>query len=218
MTNDKGGWIKSSDYSINACWCLSVSNASQKVDIICKVQKCDFRACYLVRAPVATIVCRSGPWKWRELVQSRGTAASDSRGHRDRQQTRQLRKVLTLLSSIINEQQSKQIRTDGGCGTQPAVLASRSIDWAVHPQNFWGVNFMFFTLASCMEITHIERWAWGASTVLVFVGGRLRAGPHIQLCHCTLSYHRQLQPCLLNSWTGEHLTFLLSADDSCNIM
>lgn len=51
-----------------------------------------------------------GPESW-----SRGTAASDSRGHRDRQQTRQLR-VLTLLFSIINEQESKQIRTKGGWG------------------------------------------------------------------------------------------------------
>lgn len=44
------------------------------------------------------------------------TAASDSRGHRERQQTRQLRKDLTLLFSIINEQQSKQIRTERGWG------------------------------------------------------------------------------------------------------
>lgn len=43
-------------------------------------------------------------------------AASDSHGHRERQQTRQLRKDLTLLFSIINEQQSKQIRTERGWG------------------------------------------------------------------------------------------------------
>lgn len=58
--------------------------------------------------------------KWQEDPFGSGgsgrTAASDSRGHRDRQQTRQLRKDLTLLFSIINEQQSKQIRTEGGWG------------------------------------------------------------------------------------------------------
>lgn len=39
------------------------------------------------------------------------TAASDSHGRRDGQQTRQLRKDFTLLFSIINEQRSQQIRT-----------------------------------------------------------------------------------------------------------
>lgn len=44
------------------------------------------------------------------------TTTTGSRGHRDRQQTRQLRKDFTLLFSIINEQQSQQIRTEGGWG------------------------------------------------------------------------------------------------------
>lgn len=94
-----------------------------------------------------------------------------------------------------------------------AVLASRGIDWYVHPQNFWGVNFMFFTLASCMEIVNIYHWAGGAMYCICGWNNESRT---IQFCHCTLSYHRQLQPCLLNSWTREHFTFLLSADDICN--
>lgn len=44
----------------------------------------------------------------------------------------------------------------------------------------------------------------------VFVGGIMRTGLY------TLSYHRQLQPRLLNNWTGEHFTFQLSADDISN--
>lgn len=67
--------------------------------------------------------------KWQEepfgSSRSRRAAASDSRGHRDRQQTRQLRKDLTLLFSIINEQQSKQIRTEGGWGLPVCCSAAR---------------------------------------------------------------------------------------------
>lgn len=56
---------------------------------------------------------------------SRHTAASDSRGHRDRQQTRQLRKDFTLLFSIINEQQSQQIRIEGGWGLPVCCSGAR---------------------------------------------------------------------------------------------
>lgn len=97
-------------FSVKARWCLSLSHASQKVDIMCKVEKWDFRASYRASLQTLPSPVVHGPESW-----SRGTAASDSRGHRDRQQTRQLR-VLTLLFSIINEQESKQIRTKGGWG------------------------------------------------------------------------------------------------------
>lgn len=97
--------------------------------------------------------------------------------------------------------------------SQRAVLASRGIDWAVHPQNFWGVNFMFFYFGLLHGDSAHLSLAGGAMYCICGWNNESRT---IQFCHCTLRYHRQLQPCLLNNWTGEHFTFLLSADDICN--
>lgn len=60
--------------------------------------------------------CRPCPWNDRGPILIQRDQAPDSHGHRDRQQTRQLRKDFALLFSIINEQQSQQIRTEGGWG------------------------------------------------------------------------------------------------------
>lgn len=61
-------WVCKTQRLFSQSWQMPFNTASQKVDIICKVGKCDFRAFHSVRTPVASISCRSGPWKWWELV------------------------------------------------------------------------------------------------------------------------------------------------------
>lgn len=106
---------------------LEMPRVHRKVDLWSKV-KMSWEASFLLHDTELLTLCRRrtppppvlpGPEMTEDPFGSSGsrrTAASDSRGHRDRQQTRQLRKDLTLLFSIINEQQSKQIRTEGGWG------------------------------------------------------------------------------------------------------
>ncbi len=106
---------------------LEMPRVQRKVDLWSEV-KMSWEASFLLHDTELLTLCRRlmlpppvlpGPEMTEDPFGSSGsrrTAASDSRGHRDRQQTRQLRKDLTLLFSIINEQQSKQIRTEGGWG------------------------------------------------------------------------------------------------------
>lgn len=119
---------------------------------------------------------------------SRGTAASDSRGHRDRQQTRQLRKVLTLLFSIINEQQSKQIRTEGSWGIPVWSSGVWRYRLGLTPTELLRCEFHFLfrppvwrnaTLrGKGWEIAYIYHWSGGAMFCTGFVGGIMRAGPY----------------------------------------
>lgn len=116
-------------YSINPQEALVVElpYVCRKVDLWSKV-KMSWEASFLLHDTELLTLCRRQtqpstvvlvPEMTEDPFGSNGsghTAASDSRGHRDRQQTRQLRKDFTLLFSIINEQQSQQIRTEGGWG------------------------------------------------------------------------------------------------------
>lgn len=146
------------------------------------------------------------------------TAASDSRGHRDRQQTRQLRKDLTLLFSIINEQQSKQIRTESGwglpeccCGAERSKLGLTT-KWCT-PIDLLNCDSAELGSAFCIEKCHFK-WkgaqAYCASIegsgVHLYVGGIMRA-------ESALPVYTEVQWCLLNNCPGEHFTVLVSSDD-----
>lgn len=120
---DKGTSYKMSLLTLKDASVLEIFTDKGKEDVWCAIMM-SWEATFLSHDTELLTLCRRqtlpcpvspSPEMTGDPFGSSGsghTAASDSRGHRDRQQTRQLRKDLTLLFSIINEQRSKQIRTE----------------------------------------------------------------------------------------------------------
>lgn len=149
---------------------------------------------------------------------TRHTAASDSHGHRDRQQTRQLRKDFALLFSIINEQQSQQIRTEGGWGLPVCCSGAKRSTLGLTTKSYTPTDLLKCVCAVYLSFLHGEMplraegaKKYAASTV----GGIMRAEMYSIALPVNLSHRWQVQRWLLNNCTGRCFTFLASADDMC---